>query len=108
MISTSMQTPSGALPAVPTPCSAQQTPSGRAWAPQHLPNINEVERLSLKARTRFTWRITDRGAAPLTQECRMADTVSNPFEWCVRKQHELEDDWRWPIQSNLMLRSNNR
>ncbi len=106
MISTSMQTPSGALPTVPATCSAQQKPSGRAWATRHLPKFNDTERLNLKARTRFTWRITDKGAVPTIGECRMADQICNPFDWY--KREEQETDWHWPIQSDFIFRSNKR
>lgn len=106
MLDTSMPQTSGALPTVPATRSAQLTSPERNWAPLRPTapiDISEREKLSLKARMRFTWRITDKGCAPTTTDCRMADTIANPFSWVERKK-KLIDAWAWPIQSNWILR----
>ena len=106
MLDTSMPQTSGALPTVPATRSAQLNSPERDWAPLRLSRpieISEREKLSLKARMRFTWRITDKAAAPTRPDCRKADTIANPFSWVERKK-KVTDEWAWPIQSNWILR----
>ncbi len=87
MYRSSMQTQPRTLRSSPGHSSAQLPARGERTSSLHdviQPlRIDDVRKRSMRARARFTWRLTDKGLE--TPECRMCGIVASPFTWALAK-----------------------